>query len=330
LTLLADGANITTMSRVRCKILVCEHYSDDALGRLSGAGDIVRCGVPSERELLDAVADADALLVRTYTQVTPRILDGAPRLKVIGRGGVGVENIDVRAAAARGITVVHTPAAATEAVAELAIGLMLALERKILAGDARVRAGDFDGARKIAIGRELGQCTVGIVGMGRIGRTVGRIAAAGFGARVVYNDIVEVGPFDYPAASLAKPDLYAAADIVTLHVPLTALTRGMINAAALRAFKPTTTLINTARGALLDAAAVGAALRAGRLAGAAADVYEPEPPPPDHPLLVAPNVILSPHAGARSPCGQARMNDVVDDVIAVLEGRSPRYPVLPE
>ncbi len=330
MTIRAADVNITGMARARYKIVVCEAYSDAALEHLRRVGEVTHLNRPGEHELSTALADADALLVRTYTGVTQRILDAAPRLKVVGRGGVGVENIDVRAAAARGITVVHTPAAATEAVAELTIGLILALERKILAGDARVRAGDFDEARRAALGRELGQCTLGIIGLGRIGRVVGRIAAAGFGARVVYNDVIDVGPVDFAATSLSKSELYAAADVVTLHVPLTGLTRGLIDADALAQFRPTTTLVNTARGAVLDAGAVAAALREGRLAGAAIDVFDPEPPPPDHPLRNAPNVILSPHAGARSPRGQARMNDVVHDVVAVLEGRTPRYPVTPE
>jgi len=330
LTAAAWAVNIVPMVRKRPKIVVCEHYADTTFQRLRKVGDVTHVQLPGEEELIAALADADAVLVRTYTQVTARVLESAPRLKVIGRGGVGVENIDVHAAAARGITVVHTPAAASEAVAELTVGLILALERKIIAGDARVRAGDFAGARSAAIGRELGQCTLGIIGMGRIGRIVGRIAATGFGSRVVYNDIIDAGPLGFAAESMSKPEVYAAADVLTLHVTLTDLTRGLIDAGALARVKPTTTLINTARGAVLDAGAVATALHEGRLAGAAIDVFDPEPPPPDHPLRTAPNVILSPHAGARSPRGQARMNDVVDDVIAVLDGRPPRYPVTPE
>jgi D-3-phosphoglycerate dehydrogenase len=318
---------ILSVSREHRKIVVCEEYSDSAFERLRTAGDVVHLERPDEAELVAALADADAVLVRTYTPITAKVLEAAPRLKVIGRGGVGVENIDVDAAAARKIVVVHTPAAATEAVAELTVGLMLALERKIVAGDARVRAGDFAAARSEAIGRELGLCTLGIVGMGRIGRAVGRIASVGLGMRLVYNDIAEVGPFDFPAEAMSKPEVYAAADILTLHVTLTDLTFKLIDANALRQLQPTTTVINTARGAVLDTEAVAGALRDGRLAGAAVDVFDDEPPPPDHPLLNAPNVILSPHAGARSPRGQARMNDVVNDVIAVLEGRSPQYRV---
>ncbi|MCK4625874.1 MAG: 3-phosphoglycerate dehydrogenase [Phycisphaerae bacterium] len=317
------------MAEPRPKIVVCEHYADTALARLRTIGEVVHLESPGEDELVAALADAEALLIRTYTQVGERVLDSAPRLRVVGRGGVGVENINVAAAAARGIPVVHTPAAATEAVAELTIGLMLALERKILTGDARVRAQQFAAARRAAVGRELGQCTLGIIGMGRIGQAVSRIATAGFGMRVVYNDIIEVGPLDFPAEPMPKAQVYAAADIVTLHVTLTSLTRGMIDARALAHFRPATTLIDTARGAILDAEAVSAALHEGRLAGAAIDVFEPEPPPKGHPLLTAPNVILSPHAGARSFRGQERMNQVVEDVIAVLQHRPPRYPVTP-
>ena len=316
------------MGTARPKIVVCEHYSDSAFERLRAVGEVVRLALPSEDELIGELAGAAAILVRTYTQVTPRVLDAASQLRVVGRGGVGVENIDVAAAAARGVAVVHTPAAATEAVAELTIGLILALERKVVTNDARVRVGEFAAARRDAVGRELGPCTVGIIGMGRIGCVVGKIVADGFGSRVVYNDIIDVGPLDFPAEPMSKVELYATADVVTLHVTLTDLTQGLIDTTALSRFRPTTTLIDTARGALLDAPAVAVALHEGRLAGLAVDVFDPEPPPPDHPLLGAPNVILSPHAAARSPRGQARMNDVVDDVIAVLEGRPPQYAVV--
>ncbi|MCP4591005.1 MAG: hypothetical protein GY842_09690 [bacterium] len=315
------------MTSPRPSIVVCEHYSDSALERLRAAGEVTRLEVPTEEELIEHLAEADALLVRTYTQVTGRVLEAAPRLKVVGRGGVGVENIDLSAAAGRGVTVVYTPAAATEAVAELTIGLMLALERKIIGGDQRIRAGEFFEARRQALGRELGLCTLGVVGMGRIGRVVGRIAATGLGMRVLFNDIVDVGPLGFSAEAVSKPTLFADADVVSLHVTLTESTRGLIDRAALLGFQPTTTLINTARGAALDSAAVAAALGEGRLAGAAVDVYDQEPPPPAHPLRNAPNVILSPHAAARSPRGQARMNDVANDLIAVLEGRPPQYPV---
>jgi D-3-phosphoglycerate dehydrogenase len=307
-------------------IVVAEPYSESALAALRGAGRVRVLDSYDEPSLLTAVADADALLVRTYAQVTARVLEAAPRLQVVGRGGVGLENVDLSAAHARRVIVVYTPAAATRSVAELTLGLMIALERGVLAGDEAVRTGRLAEARRVPHGRELQGRTVGIVGLGRIGRAVARSCGPGLGMRVLYNDIVDVGRVEFPAESASKPVLFRESDVVSLHVPLTKRTRHLINADVLATFKPTTTLINTARGAVVDLIALADALRSGRLAGAALDVFDPEPLPRDHPILSAPNVLCSPHVGARTHEGLARMNDVVHDVIAVLEGRSPQYP----
>jgi D-3-phosphoglycerate dehydrogenase len=272
-----------------------------------------------------ALADADALLVRTHVSVTADMVAAAPRLRVIGRGGIGLDNIDLVAARARGITVVYTPAASTRSVAEHTWGLILAVERRIVQGDAAVRGGAFMEARQRSSFREVGGLTVGVVGMGRIGTAVGRIGAAGFGARVIYNDIVAVGPFDFPARAVSKEQLWAESDIITLHVPLTPLTRGLIDTEVLAKCKAGAVVINTARGAVVDAAALAEGLSTGRLAGAGIDVFDEEPVPAEYPLLAAPNVVMSPHVASRSAEALARMNDVVDDVVNVLSGRSPRY-----
>jgi D-3-phosphoglycerate dehydrogenase len=310
----------------RCVIVVSEPLSSDALARLRAAGEVVELAACDEPTIAAAVGEADALVVRTASRVTRRVIDAGSRLRVIGRAGVGLDNIDVAYAKQRGITVVYTPAASTQAVAELTIGLMLAAVRRIAAYDARVRAGEFAEMRRAATGYELAGRTLGVVGMGRIGKTVAKIAHAGLGMNVVYNDIIDVAPLPVPARELDKPALYAAADIVSLHVPLTPLTERLIDAAALAQFRPGAYLINTARGSIVDAVAVAAALHAGRLAGAAFDVFDVEPPPPDHPLRAAPNCVLSPHAASRTPAGIASMDSVVDDVIAVLQGRPPRFP----
>ena len=307
-------------------IVVAEAYSEASLATLRRAGEVRVLKSYDEASLLEAVADADALLVRTYAQVTDRVLDHAPRLRVIGRGGVGLENINVAAALRRNITVVHTPAAATRSVEELTIGLMIALERRIVDADQAMRRGQFAQARARSRGRELCGLTMGIVGLGRIGMCVGRTCSLGLGMRVLFNDIVDVGPLDFPAEPADKAALFRESDVVSLHVPLTPLTRGMVSAEVLATFKPTATLINTSRGAVVDLIALADALTAGRLAGAACDVFDPEPPPPDHPILHAPNVLLSAHVGARTHEGLDRMNAVVDDVVAVLQGRSPQYP----
>jgi phosphoglycerate dehydrogenase-like enzyme len=259
--------------------------------------------------------------------VSRYVIEQAAQLRVIGRAGVGLDNIDLAAARERGIVVVHTPAAATDAVADLTVGLMLASLRKIAAADRDVRAGRFHEVRDECIGPELGELTVGIVGMGRIGRAVAQRCHFGFGARILFNDIVPILGLDFPARSVSKHELYAASDVVTLHVPLTEATNGMIDAAALTRFKPGAVLINTARGAVVDSVALADALRSGHLGAAGLDVVDPEPLPADHPLLLAPHTLITPHIGARTPGGLARMNDVVEDVVAVLEGRPPRFAV---
>ena len=307
-------------------ILLVESFDESAVQRLERAGRLRRASACDEGTLVDEVPGADALLVRTYAQVTAAVIEAGKRLKVIGRGGVGLENIDLRAARDRGVPVVYTPAAASDSVAEFTVGLMLALERHLVRGEAMVRGERFLEARGTLIGRQLRGLTLGIVGLGRIGRRVGRIARTGLGMSVIYNDIVEIRDLDYAVTPADKGRIWAESDVVSLHVPLTSLTRHLVNAEVLARFKPTSTLINTSRGAVVDGPALGAALSAGQLAGAAIDVYETEPPPPDHPLLAAPNVLLSPHVAARTGVGLARMNDVVDDVIAVLNGKPPAYP----
>jgi len=182
----------------------------------------------------------------------------------------------------------------------------------------------FHAVRKQVFGRFLSGLTLGIVGAGRIGSRVGR-AAVGMGMTVLYNDIKDI-PLDYPARAVDKPTLYAESDIVTLHVPLTELTNHLIDAEALREFKPAAQLINAARGACVVAADLAQAVRSGHISATAIDCHDPEPPPPDYPLWGLENVILTPHIAARVPDAVAAMCDVVRDVVAVIEGRPPEYP----
>lgn len=316
------------------KIVVTERVSESGMARLQAAGDVVVLDSCDEAALIKAVAEADAMVVRTYSEVTAKVIEAARthgRLLVIGRAGVGLDNIDVRAALAAGIQVVHTPAACTDAVAELTIGLILAVQRRIAHLDARVRQGEFASLRTKALMPELQHQTLGVIGMGRIGRAVGRRLHDGMGMQVVYYDIREIGYLPFVARCLESAEaVYAEADVVTMHVPLTKLTRGMINSKALSHFKKGSCLINTSRGPVVEAKALADALHAGLLAGAAVDVFDPEPPPPDHPLRSAPNCVLTPHVASRSREGLAAMNDVVDDIIAVLQGRPPQYPADPE
>ena len=319
----------------RPRIVVAEKLSASAMARLEGVGEVVVLDDCSEEALVRAVADADALAVRTYSQVTARVIEAgvkAGRLKVIGRAGVGVDNIDVRAAAKAGIPVVHTPAACTHAVAELVVGLIIAVQRRIVLFDGRIRQGEFASLRSEGkLMPELQHQTLGIIGMGRIGRAVSQRLHDGLGMRVIYHDIREIGYLPFVATSLPTHEaVYAEADVVSMHVPLTALTRGMINSRTLSHFKDGSVLINASRGPVVEAVALAEALREGRLLGAAIDVFDPEPPPPDHPLRSAPNCVLTPHIASRSKEGLAAMNDVVDDIVAVLAGKPPQYVADPE
>jgi len=319
----------------RPRIVVAEQLSPSAMARLESAGEVVVLGSCDEAALLAAVYQADALAVRTYSQVTAKVIAEAKRagrLKVIGRAGVGVDNIDVPAAAEAGIPVVHTPAACTFAVAELVIGLLIAVQRRIAQIDGRIRQGQFASLRSEGkLMPELQHQTLGVIGMGRIGQAVSKRLHGGLGMRIIYHDIREIGYLPFVATDMPSHEaVYAEADVITMHVPLTRLTRGMINAAALAHFKNGSVLINTSRGPVVEAAALAAALKEGRLAGAAIDVVDPEPPPADHPLLSAPNCVLTPHVGSRSQEGLAALNDVVDDIIAVLQGKSPQYVADPK
>jgi len=311
----------------RPRILLAEAFDPAAVEKLRAVGDVFTLDAYDETHLKEAVADCDVLLVRTRTVVTRAMIESAPRLRVIGRGGVGLDNIDVEAARERGIAVVYTPHASTDAVADLTVGQMIAILRNFRGCDALVRSGRFWEAREQSCSREMSELTLGIVGMGRIGRAVARRCRNGFGMTVIYNDIVPSGWLDFVATPVTKDELYTQADIVSLHVPLTESTRNLIDPAALSRFKKGAVLINTARGGVVDSMALAAALTAGTLAGAALDVFDPEPLPPGHPLMKAPNTLFTPHIGSRSFAGLARMNDVVEDVVRVLQGRPPSFGI---
>ena len=322
-------------STEKLRIVVAERVSPSAMERLAAAGELVALEKRDEAALIEAVADADALVVRTYSQVTAKVADAAKkagRLKVVGRAGVGLDNIDVRAFVEAGIHVVHTPAACTQAVADFTVGVIICLQRRIVEFDARLRGGEFEALRSDAPrSSDLQYQTLGIIGMGRIGQAVSRCLRDGFGMKVIYYDIRDKGLLPVTATPLSSAEeVYAQADVVSLHVPLTQRTRGMIDAEALSHFKPGSYLINTSRGPVVQAAAVADALTSGHLAGAVIDVFEEEPPPADYPLKKRPNCILSPHVASRTKEGTAAMNDVVDDIIGILQGEPPVYPVDPD
>jgi len=273
------------------------------------------------------LAAAHGLVIRTYTRVNDALLDRAPSLRVVGRGGVGLDNIDVAACRRRGVEVVYTPDANTIAVGDFVFGQMLQLVRPW--GAFRRHAytpAQFMEVRRQS-GRQLNELTLGVLGMGRVGRRVGHIAALGFGMNVIYNDLLDVhGLLDFPATAVDKPTLYRQCDVLSLHVDMRPGNENLVGGEQLAMMKRDAILINTSRGEVLDARALADALRAGRLAGAALDVFAPEPPPPDFPLLGMDNVLLTPHMASRTATAMENMSWVVRDVIAVLQGRPPMHP----
>jgi phosphoglycerate dehydrogenase-like enzyme len=304
-------------------IVVTEPLSERAMEFLRAHGEVHQV---KPADAAAAVAEADALVVRTYTQVNEALLAKAPRLKVVGRAGVAIENIDLAACRRRSIEVVHTPDANTLAVVDYVIRMIVELNRRFWPLQRAVSGEEFHAARKNQFGRFLADMTLGIVGCGRIGSRVGRAAAA-LGMRVLYNDILDIR-LDYPARAVDKPTLYAESDLVTIHVPVTPLTRKFIDASALAQFKPGAQFINAARGQCVDYAALAEAIRAGRIGAAVIDCHDPEPPPADYPMysVLGENVILTPHVAARVPAAMERMCDVVYDIVKVLQGLPPQYP----
>ena len=309
-------------------VLLFEPIHDRALALLKEKAEVRMAHSLDPAWLLSAVGDVDGIIIRANGKVTRELMAAAPRLKVVARHGVGVEAIDRPAAAERGITVVNTPYANDESVAEQCMGMIVALAKRMMEADRAIRTGDWD-ARYRLIGIEVQGKTLGLVGFGKIGQRLAHMAHDGFDMPIVYHDVVA-----YPeqeerlgARRMPLPDLLAQSDFVSLHTPLLPETKGMINETALRSMKRSAYLINSARGPVVDQAALVRALREGWIAGAGLDVYDPEPLPKDSPLLSMENVVLSPHMAAHTDEALLRMAMVVTDVLAVIEGRPPDYPV---
>lgn len=309
------------------RILVADSIAPEGLELLRASAEVdVRTGLPAA-ELCTILGTYDALVVRSQTRVTGELLAaGVPRLKVVGRAGIGVDNIDVEAATRYGVLVVNAPAANTISAAEHTIALMLALARHIPQAHISLKAGKWE--RSTFLGVEVRGKTLGIIGLGKIGTEVAR-RAHGLEMRVIAYD-----PFvtaDYAAKlrveRLPLDELLRVADFITLHTPLTPDTEGLIGRRELALMKPTARLINCARGGLVDEAALLDALREGRLAGAALDVFVEEPPR-NSPLLEHPALIATPHLGASTEEAQVRVAvDVAEQVLAALRNQPVRYAV---
>ena len=310
------------------KVLITDPIHQEGMDILEARPDLTierRFRAP-ESEILEAVADADALIVRSETQVTAAVIEAGVRLQVVGRAGVGVDNIDVDAATRRGIAVVNAPTGNTIAAAEHTIAIMLAMARNIPQASASLR--DEKWNRSAFIGLEVKGKTLGIVGLGRVGSEVAK-RALGMEMRVLGYD-----PYLVPerAARLGVEiasfnDLLAECDILTLHTPLTDTTKSLIGPEELARMKPTARLVNVARGGLVDEAALLQALDEERLAGAALDVFVDEPLQ-DYAIAQHPKIVCTPHLGASTEEAQAGVTlEVVDQVLTVLRGQPARFTV---
>ncbi len=263
----------------------------------------------SADQLAAIIEPYHALIIRSATRVTREVIERAHSLKVIGRAGVGVDNVDLEAATRRGIVVMNSPSGNSVTTAEHAISMMMALARHIPAADLSTKCGKWE--REKFIGTEVCGKTLGVVGLGNIGRIVAD-RAAGLKMKVIgYDPMLTAGAAGKLGIELVGLlDLYARADFITVHTPLTEETRGLIGDAAIARMKPGVRIINCARGGIVDEVALVKALKSGRVAGAALDVFVQEPPPSDHPLLKLPNVITTPHLGAAT--GEAQVQVAID------------------
>ena len=286
-------------------VLVPDNVHQDAIDILAACAGIT-VSAPGKLQrpaLLEAVADAQALIIRSGVTADAELIKSAPGLKAIARAGVGVDNVDLDAATANGIVVMNTPGGNTISTAEYSFGLMIALSRHIPQGHQSLAEGRWD--RKAFTGVELKGKTLGIIGLGRIGQAIATRAHA-FEMSVIAHD-----PYLPPevAAAIDVPLLdlntvFSRADYLTLHAMVSDETRGLINATSIAKMKPGVRIINAARGALINSADLAQALQSGKVAGAALDVYEQEPPPADHPLLGLPNVVHTPHLAASTSDAQ--------------------------
>ena len=311
------------------KIVVTEGLEKVPLTWLYEQAQVTEASWKEPEKLKTALAAADGLIVRTYTQVNDSLLQHGPKLKVVGRAGVGLDNIDQEACAKRKIAVLSTPTANSRAVCEYVFNLVFTLARPVVNLKSPISDEEFHSYRKKIRGLELSGKTMGILGMGRIGRGVGKIAWA-MEMDVIYNDLLDVqSQIDYPARAVAKADLYAKADILTIHVnhQPNNLNYHLIDTVTFSQMKPTAILVNTSRGEVVNAHDLVTALKTHRIAGAAIDVHEPEPPPADYPLWAddCPNVIVAPHLAARTQGAMDRMSWVARDVVEYLQGLGSKH-----
>jgi len=303
------------------KVLVTDEVDEAGIAKLQEAGLEVdyRPGMGKD-ELLNTIERYHVLVVRSRTKVTKDVIERGKNLKVIGRSGVGLDNIDVEAARARGVEVVNSPEALTNSTAELALGLMISAARKIAYTHQQLSAGKW--AKEESMGYELYGKTLGIVGFGRIGRRLAEMARC-MGMGILAYDVVKL-PEDalrkVDAKQVSLEELFSGSDFISIHVTLTPQTRGMIGEQLLRGARKNAIIVNTSRGEVFDTGALIKALEAGWIAGAALDVYEKEPPDPSSKLLSLPNVVHTPHIGAQTYEAQRKSITMLAEKIINIVG----------
>jgi D-3-phosphoglycerate dehydrogenase len=309
------------------KILITDGLDESGVQLLAQYAQVFDGQGNSASELIDMIADYDALIVRGQTQVTAELFSAARRLKVVGRAGVGVDNIDLAAANQHHVTVVNSPLATTQAVAEHVIALMLALARSIPAADTSLKSGLWQ--KKQFIGIEINQKVLGVIGMGNIGSQVAKLAQAlgmqviGYDPQIPESEITLRG-----ARAVNLPELLSQSDFITIHVPLGLDTKGLINGESFGAMKRGTRIICTARGGIIDETALLSALESGQVDAAALDVFTKEPPGMSA-LVSHPRVIATPHIGAQTKEAQHRAaNEIAKEVVAALKGEPLRWQIV--
>jgi D-3-phosphoglycerate dehydrogenase len=309
------------------KILITDGLNEKGQAILKANADTKDQTGISPEDLITVADDYEALIVRGRTKVTAAVFEAATKLKVVGRAGVGVDNIDLAAAQSKGVTVVNAPTATTIAVAEHTLALMLSLVRHVARADATMKSGLWE--KKKLVGSELNGKTLGIIGMGNIGSGVAQRAAA-FGMSILGYDpfLDEAAITQRGAEPVALNDLYARSDFISMHIPLTPDTRGMINGQTIGLMKRGAFIICAARGGVIDETTLLNALESGQIAGAALDVFANEPPGLTS-LVAHPNVVASPHIGAQTAEAQVRAAvDIAEEVLAALQGEPLRWKIV--
>lgn len=311
------------------RVLLFEDMHQAGKALLEEKADLIIAQSLDEAHLAGQIGDVDGLIIRANGKVTARLMDAAPRLRVIGRHGVGLDAVDLQAARARGIVVCNTPDANVESVAEQTVGFMIALSKQIVRADRAIRQGHWH-VRYEYIGQELHGRILGQVGMGRIGARVAEICHLAFRMPVLYHDIVNYPKVEENLGAQRLPlnAVLRQADYLSLHVPLLPTTRGMIGREQIAMMKEGAILINTSRGPIVDEEALIEALMTRHLAGAGMDVYAVEPTPPDNPLFRLDNVVLTPHMSAHTDDALRAMSMIAVDVLRVLDGEEPQYRVV--